>query len=265
MRKLKPDRSVTGLIPVFTFLLIFALVSIWTGIETGMRVLGVLALLYAGYSFYVFLWTRNTGYLVAILYQAFGGLWLATLPPRFGNPFDPLNKTFMFLALASGSGLWIMFLTRRFKWRGREVLELAAEPVDESADGFTARPRPAGHVDAGRDEIVAFARFAGSHVIALPYIETGRVVLAIVKFGDEYRHTLRRDYMAETWVAIDFDGNVSTHIAQRDYLDYRDTLSFDQLCTSLGDLFIDFVARFCRGEGVRILDQMDALRISIFS
>jgi hypothetical protein len=265
MRKLKPDRSITGLIPVFTLVLILALVSVWAGIEVGMRVGGMLVLLYAGYNFYIFWWTRNTGYLLAILYLVFGGLFLATFPPYFGNSFDPLNKTFMFLALASGSALWMMLMTRRFKWRGREVFELAAEPVDESVDGFTARPRPAGQVDASRDEIMAFARFAGSRLIALPYVETERVVLAIVKFGDEFRHTLRRDYMAETWVAIDFDGNVSVHIAQRDYLDYRDTLSFDQLCASLGNLFVDFVALFCRGEGVRIIDRMDALRISVFS
>jgi hypothetical protein len=33
----------------------------------------------------------------------------------------------------------------------------------------------------------------------------------------------------------------------------------------LGDLFVDFVALFCRGESVRILDRMDALGISVFS
>jgi hypothetical protein len=265
MRKLKPDRSITGLIPAFVYLLIFAIVIIWAGYEVGVRVMGVLLLIYAGYSFYVFLLTRNTGYLVAVLYQMFCGLWIGTMPRRFANPLDPLNKTFMILGLAFGAGLWLMLLTRRVKWRGREVLELAAAPVDESADSFTERPRPAGQVDAGRDEIVAFAGFAGSRLIALPYIETERVVLAIVKSGDEYRHTLRRDYMAETWVAIEFNGAVSTHIAQRDYLDYRDTLSFDQLCAALGDLFVDFVALFCRGEGVRIVDRMDALGLSIFS
>ncbi len=265
MRKLKPDRSITGLIPAFAYLLIFALVTIWAGYKVGAQVLGVLVLFYAGYSLYVFLWTRNAGYMLAILYQVFGGLWIATIPRRLAEPSDPLNKTFMVLAFVFGSGLWVMLLTRRVKWRGREVLELAAAPVDEVANGFTERPRPAGQVNANRDEIVAFARFVSNHLIALPYIETGRVVLAIVKAGNEYRHMLRRDYMAETWVAIDFAGNVSTHIAQRDYLDYQDTLSFDQLCASLGDLFVDFVALFCRGEGVRIIDRMDTLRLSIFS
>lgn len=265
MRKLKPDRSITGLIPALTFLLIFALVTIWAGYKVGAQVLGVLVLFYAGYSLYVFLWTRNAGYLLAIFYQVFGGLWIATIPRRLADPSDPLNRTFMVLAFVFGSGLWVMLLTRRVKWRGREVLELAAAPVEESVDGFTERPRPVGRVDATRDEIVAFARFAGSRLIALPYIETGRVVLAIVKSGYEYRHMFRRDYMAETWVAIDFDGNVSAHIVQRDYLDYQSTLSFDQLCGSLGDLFVDFVALFCRGEGVRVIDRMDALRLSVFS
>ena len=60
-------------------------------------------------------------------------------------------------------------------------------------------------------------------------------------------------------------GSLPGGMSKRDYLDYRDTLSFDQLCASLGDLFIDFVTLFCHGEGVRIIDRMDALRISVFS
>ena len=68
MRKLKPDRSITGLIPVFVFVFIFANVSIWIGPETGFQVLGGLFVLYALYSLYVFLWTRSTGYLVSLLY-----------------------------------------------------------------------------------------------------------------------------------------------------------------------------------------------------
>ena len=76
---------------------------------------------------------------------------------------------------------------------------------------------------------------------------------------------LKSDYTDETWVAFDFDGNVSVNISHRDYLNYKEALSFDQLCESLGNLFVGFVEMFHRGEGVRIIDRMNALGIPYFS
>jgi len=53
-------------------------------------------------------------------------------------------------------------------------------------------------------------------------------------------------------------------VSQRDYLDFREALSFDKLCQSLGDLFVEFVGLFQRGESVRILDRLDAVGLSMF-
>jgi hypothetical protein len=50
-----------------------------------------------------------------------------------------------------------------------------------------------------------------------------------------------------------------------DYLNYREDLSFAQLCDSLGGLFIEFYELFKRGQGMRIIDRMDALGLSAFS
>jgi hypothetical protein len=61
------------------------------------------------------------------------------------------------------------------------------------------------------------------------------------------------------------DGEVSVHIARKDYLDYRQPLAFDQLCNSLGTLFVDFFELYTRGEGVRVINRLDDLRIGIFS
>ena len=44
---------------------------------------------------------------------------------------------------------------------------------------------------------------------------------------------------------------------------FQEALSFDKLCESLGHLFIEFAELHQRGEGVRIIDRMNALRISI--
>ena len=50
-------------------------------------------------------------------------------------------------------------LTRRLKWRGREIFELAGESVEETGDGYTTRPRPVGKVEYSPQQMHAFARF----------------------------------------------------------------------------------------------------------
>ena len=43
------------------------------------------------------------------------------------------------------------------------------------------------------------------------------------------------------WTLSDFDGNVSASISKKDYLAFTEELAFDQLCDSLGKLFIEFM------------------------
>ena len=74
-----------------------------------------------------------------------------------------------------------------------------------------------------------------------------------------------KSYVDRTWIAFDYDGNVTVNIAQSDYLNYQEDLSFDQLCTSLGNVFIDFLDLFSNGKGVRIIDQLNAMPTNIFS
>jgi hypothetical protein len=76
---------------------------------------------------------------------------------------------------------------------------------------------------------------------------------------------LSGDYRDATWVNFDVNGEVSVHIAQKDYLDYREPLAFDSLCTSFGQVFIDFIELYSKGEGVRVIDRMDDLKLSFFS
>jgi hypothetical protein len=112
-----------------------------------------------------------------------------------------------------------------------------------------------------------FAQFCARHLIALPYITSKNITLVPIKMGDEFGRLLGLigDYRDATWVNFDVNGEVSVHIAQKDYLDYRETLAFDQLCNSLGQVFIDFFEQFKKGEGVRVVDRMDELKIGVFS
>jgi hypothetical protein len=162
----------------------------------------------------------------------------------------------------------ILFLlaTRRLKWRGSEVFELAAEPVEETGNGYTARPRPIGKVEFTRPELLAFARFCARNLIAVAYLSPRQAVLVPVRMGQEYTYLFRASgaHLDSTWISFDFDGDVAVHVSQKDYLNYLDPLAFDALCESLGHLFIEFAELHRHGEGIRIIDRMNALRMSIF-
>ncbi len=265
--KLKPDRSITGLIPALAILTIFAISAVIFGWETGFRVIGILVFTYAVYSFIAYSNTRSTGYLIASLYQISMALFCWTFAGSINNPSSRLHLIFLISFIFFG--LWLAYLTinKRTKWRGREILELAAIPVDELQNGFTGRPLPAGKEDFHDREILAFAEFVTRNMIAATYVEKDKVVFVPVKMGREFGIAvgLHQDYSQDTWVAIDFDGNVTVNISREDYLTYKENLSFDQLCDSMGKLFVEFLELFRRGEGVRIIDHMDAVGLNPFS
>lgn len=116
-------------------------------------------------------------------------------------------------------------------------------------------------------QIQVFSRFCARHLIALPYVAGQNTTLVPVKMGDEFSRLLgwSGDYREATWVNFDQNGEVSVHISQKDYLDYRESLAFDPLCASLGQLFIDYCEQVNKGEGVRVIDRMNDLRIPILS
>ena len=268
MRKLKPDRSITGWLILLGLLGISAIVGAWFGIVWGLRVLGVLILLYALYSLNVWIRTMNTGYLIASLYQLALGLFILTMPTDLEMGLrSPLSRLFLVIYILLLPALGYYAYTKKIKWRGREILELAATPVEEIGNGFTPRPLPAGRLEYTRNELLEFAEFVRRNLIAIPFGEGQRIVMVVVKMGEEFRYMLglHDHILDETWVSFDFNGEVSVNISQRDYLEFREALSFDQLCDSLGQLFIDFFNMFRRGESVRVIDRMDALRLSPFS
>jgi len=97
--------------------------------------------------------------------------------------------------------------------------------------------------------------------------EHDRIVFVAVSMGDEYRLPLgfSKDYSENTWVTVDKAGNVSVQISKKDYMKYKEMLAFDQLTEALGKLFIEYYERFKRGEGDRIMYELNAARSNPFS
>lgn len=271
-RTLKPDRNLTGALVPLSMLPIFGITSFVFGIQTGMYTLSVLAGIFALFYLLTFFRTGNYPHLFVFTYCVFTALILVWLGNQAG--MGAAKTEILEFSLAYFSGLLFfgaiiiyLVLTRKLKWRGREIFELAGEQVEETNNGYTHRPRPVGKMDFSPEEIRGFARFVARSLIALPYSTSRNITLVPVKMGDEYSRLLglSGDYREATWVSFDFDGEVSVHISQKDYLDYRQPLSFDQLCVSFGQVFIDFFELYKIGAGERVIDRMDDLKIAVFS
>lgn len=270
-RKLKADFSITGLLPAIVALSIFILTVIFWNFETGIRVLGVMFLLYSLFQFYAWSKVRNLPYFISSSYMLSVAIFLF-LAPVSGDEiakhqFTAINKFLTFTSVFLLLWLVYLMLSRKIKWKGREIFELAAMTVQDSTNGFTERPRPAGTINYTRKDLIAFSTFLRKNLIAMPWLEEDKVVFVPVKMGQEFAvlYTLRPDYTDKTWISFDFKGNVSVYISKKDYLEYVEELSFDQLCESMGNLFKEFLELFMKGEEVRIISRLDAMKINVFS
>jgi len=270
VRKLKPDRNITGAIVPLSMIPIFGITSLVFSVNTGMYTLAAMLVLFSIFYFYTSIRTGNKAQLVPFAEGAFLTYMFVLLAANnVSNQFDRVEFALAYFSGLGFLGILLIYivLTRKAKWRGREIFELAGESVDETGNGYTSRPRPVGKVDYSPEQMRAFARFCARHLIALPYVTSKNFTLVPIKMGDEYGRLLglSGDYRDATWVNFDVNGEVSVHIAQKDYLDFRESLAFDQLCASLGQIFIDFFDHFNKGEGIRVIDRMDELKIAFFS
>ncbi len=63
-------------------------------------------------------------------------------------------------------------------------------------------------------------------------------------------------YLDDTRINFAFGGNVSANISEKDYKKYKNELTFDQLCHSMGNLFIEFFDYFKSGESSKIINKL---------
>ena len=269
-RNLKTDNSITGLLPAIITLAIFIISNIFWGFHVGFRVLAVMIAIYSLFQFRAYHRVRNLTYLVSAIYLSTFALFLIFAPiTKSGldkNNFTSLNKFLGFIMLSLLVWLVYLMFTRKVKWKGREVFELAAMSVKDASNGFTERPYPTGKINYSRRDLFDFASFLRYNQIALPFYEENKIAFVPIKMGQEFKflYTNNFDYKDSSWVLFDYEGNVTVHISKKDYLDYKENLSFDQLCESMGNLFKEFFELFIKGEEVRIIDRLDSLNISIF-
>ena len=264
--KLRSNTKFVPIIPALIMITFFAFATIFIDISAGLLVMFLGFGLFSIFSFMLFLRTHNNSFLAGSLMQLLFAFYFATVPKGF-IPFpDPKMAWFLYFC-GIVIGVWMIILVvgkRKNKFKGREIFELAARSTELVSDGFTDRPRPAGKTTYTKDELLGFAEFIRRNLIALPYLENDRVVFVPIRMGDEYLFTFSPDSFRKgrTWIGFDFHGNITVSMSKRDYLAYKEELSFDQLCSNLGQLFISFMEYYKKDEPERIVYQLNELKLS---
>lgn len=266
--KLRSSATITGIAQPVIALIIYAIIWALYGITWALVGLGVIFGIYAILSLAYLFRTGNLWFSATFIYQV--TVMLGTLlAPRIGLYAIPKDnfKPLVLLVVVELAVMVYIMVNKKLKWRGWEVLEMAARNVNEATNGFTDRPRPLGKISCTKSELSGFSDFLKNKLIAFPIEENDRFIIIPITMGDDYRIPLgfSKDYSEDTRIEIGLDGNVSAQIAKKDYLKYKEALAFDQLVESLGQLFISFFEQYQKGEEIRIMYEIEKIKTHPFN
>jgi|GEM_PF-1751395 len=255
LKPIDPKAYLWGLIGAVIWLLIMLLVWMLLGETLVDRVAGVIFALGAGLFFFLWVRTRNAGYLALLLLQ---GLLAARNLSEFHD--ETLVLGFRIVVLATLLVLFILMLRGRFRWYYREILDRAAQPVRGTTDGYTPRPLLLEKTPADFVQLQEFGKFLARNLIAFPYLRGDRLILVISRSKPLDLLNMRRQYLEDTYISFDSRGNTEVNIARREYEMYREELTFDELCRSLGRLMLVFLGYFLENRPEQILDELKGTR-----
>ena len=175
--------------------------------------------------------------------------------------FDNKGSVFLILFILL-LGVYFYGIVRNLRCRHRycQILERAAEPVRTAADGYTQRPMPMGKLAATDEQRRGFATFVRQNDIAMPYHFPDRIVL-VVNSSLRFWVALP-DFQKDSFVTMGNDASIIANIARKDYRQYREALTFDQLCRSFGNLFGRLFQLYMEGREDRIFELLDGKAVA---
>ena len=158
----------------------------------------------------------------------------------------------LFLILA-----WpVLYGHEKLEANTRRLFKLASLWITESSDGFTDRPYSAGKLNATSQEIAGLIRFLSGKSIGRAYHQGESIFLAFSLGKSPLKVNDPREI---SYVMFDKEGNMSVHISEFDYRQYKKRLTFDQLCNSLGEVFKRFLKYYKDGNDARIISELKSV------
>jgi len=254
--KLKPNIRMVTFASLWLFVAILVIYFSESGLlskKTFYLIMAV-AFMQAAFESFIFLVkTRNKAFAVQILF--FLDFTLCDLSVAFKMKTATIVCGILLIPL--GILLIYILVTGQISLKGRKVLEKAAKSITQTKNGFTPRPFPAGQATYTREQIEKFARYMMRKLLTIYLKDNNRIVLVINSSGMASCFCFIKPYLIKsTFISFDFSGNILVSISEKDYKKYREELSFDQLCKSLGDLFKTFLQHYQNGEEGKILDMI---------
>ena len=145
----------------------------------------------------------------------------------------------------------------RFEINSRRLFRLASERIFKTEDGYTERPYSGGRVECSRDELLGFVRFLHGNYVARPFYYENYISLA---FSMNTSLMVIYEASSVSYIILEFGGNIKVKISEKDYRDYKERLSFDQLCSSMADIFVRFLDYYQKGLESRIVSELKSAR-----
>ena len=266
-RKLKPDRSIFGPIQPVIVLAIFGVTLVIWNITIALGVLVVIYLMYFVFTMYAFFRMKNYYFLGAGFFQITAAVFFAFNEIGVHPLSGDMVMGIKILLFTSAVVAAYVLITKKLKWWGREIFELAAQDVEIDPETYTERPKPSGKIVYRREDLFGFAHYYEKNLLGLCKRENGTMIFIPVKMNGwaNALYNPSYNYKEHSYVAISFDGSVSTFISKKDYLDYTEDLAFDQLTASLSNLHLDFFDWYQAGKEVRIMDRIREVQGNIFT
>lgn len=263
-RKLKAPGFSKELLLPFIIIPAFILVLKLFSFSAAYMMLAPIFVIIASINMLIYRRTNNYGFLVVSISMALATAMAIFVGIYGRGVYNPYLALIVVLLVMTFPIILYMFLTKRTKWRKREILELAAMRVEKTDSGFTDRPFPAGQLSCSEDELDDFVEFLRVNMIALPVYEPNKVNL-VINSDYDFIMGLSNSFWNKTWVSIDNEGKVLVHLSKRDYLLFREEYSYDRLCESLGDLMTNFFDLYQKEDEQRIIDLLNDLNLNVIT
>lgn len=151
-------------------------------------------------------------------------------------------------------GFRIFSKQERLEQNARRLFELAAAGVTATSDGFTGRPFAAGKSDSDIDEIRNFGRYLDALDIVKTVFDD-----AATRLNFSMTTSPLADSSGEnvSYVSFDRRGGLMVNVSRTDYQQFKDQLTFNQLCGAMADLFKRYLQYYCEGKESRINVEMN--------
>lgn len=150
-----------------------------------------------------------------------------------------------------------LYSHERFEINSRRLFRLASERIYKTDNGYTERPYSGGKVECTKDELLGFVRFLHGSYIVRPFYYESYICLSfsmnksllVISEGSEVSHLI-----------IGYDGSVTVKVSDKDYMDYHERISFDQLCSSMANVFTRFLGYYKNGLESRIITELKSAK-----